>query len=178
MPTTLPLKYVYQFIEPGPVVLLVTALPGAKPNIMAMSWHMMVEFEPPLIACIVSSSNYSFAALHETGECVLAIPDAKLAEQVTGIGNCSGRTIDKFTEFRLTPLPGQHVMPPLVSECFVNLECRVVEIRFVNKYNMFILECIKGWAIPDKITVKTIHHHGFGTFTVDGETIHTASKMP
>ena len=30
---------------------------------MTMSWHMMVEFEPPLVACVVSSANYSFAAL-------------------------------------------------------------------------------------------------------------------
>ena len=48
----LPLAKVYQTIEPGPVVLLATA-EGGRANVMAMSWHMMVDFEPPLIACIV-----------------------------------------------------------------------------------------------------------------------------
>ena len=57
----LPLSKVYQLLEPGPVVLLTTALKGHS-NVMAMSWHMMVEFEPPLVACVVSSANYSFAA--------------------------------------------------------------------------------------------------------------------
>jgi flavin reductase (DIM6/NTAB) family NADH-FMN oxidoreductase RutF len=33
---------------------------------MTLSWHMMVEFEPPLVACVVSSANYSFAALQAT----------------------------------------------------------------------------------------------------------------
>ena len=45
---------------------------------MTMSWHMMVEFEPPLVACVVSDSNYSFAALRDTGECVIAVPQRSL----------------------------------------------------------------------------------------------------
>ena len=61
----LPLSKVYQVLEPGPVVLLTTADKG-KPNVMAMSWHMMVDFEPPLVACIVSEANHSFAALTST----------------------------------------------------------------------------------------------------------------
>jgi flavin reductase (DIM6/NTAB) family NADH-FMN oxidoreductase RutF len=56
------LSKVYQLIEPGQVVLLTTADKG-KVNVMAMSWHMMVEFEPPLVACVVSNADYSFAAL-------------------------------------------------------------------------------------------------------------------
>src|SRR5512145_2756501 len=100
---TLPLSKVYQYIEPGPVVLLTTAGKG-RANVMTMSWHMMVEFEPPLIACVVSNANMSFAALRETRECVIAIPTLKLAEKVVEIGNCSGRKVDKFKAFGLTRL--------------------------------------------------------------------------
>src|ERR1035438_10729348 len=53
----LPLSKVYQLLEPGPVVLLTTASKG-RANVMTMSWHMMVEFEPPLVACVVSSADY------------------------------------------------------------------------------------------------------------------------
>ena len=66
----LALSKVYQLLEPGPVVLLTTAHKGHA-NVMAMSWHMMVEFEPPLVACVVSDANYSFAALRATKECVM-----------------------------------------------------------------------------------------------------------
>jgi flavin reductase (DIM6/NTAB) family NADH-FMN oxidoreductase RutF len=47
----LPLSKVYRLLEPGPVVLLTTARNG-RANVMTMSWHMMVEFEPPLIAAL------------------------------------------------------------------------------------------------------------------------------
>jgi flavin reductase (DIM6/NTAB) family NADH-FMN oxidoreductase RutF len=173
----LPLSKVYQLLEPGPVVLLTTARKG-RANVMTMSWHMMVEFEPPLVACVVSNADLSFAALRATGECVLAIPAVELAPKVVEIGNCSGRDVDKFQKFGLTPKPAMRVAAPLVAECFANLECRVAETRLVNKYNLFILEVLKAWTDPAQKHPRTIHHHGYGSFVVDGETIKLKSRMP
>ncbi|MCB9955880.1 MAG: flavin reductase family protein [Parvularculaceae bacterium] len=173
----LPLSEVYQLIEPGPVVLLATARAG-RANVMTMSWHMMMEFTPPLIGCVVSNGDYSFNALRETKECVIAIPGVELAETVVGVGNCSGRDVDKFERFGLTAKPAQEVKAPLIAECFANLECKVVDTRLVNKYCFFVLEVVKAWRKPSRSAPKTIHHHGFGKFVVDGETLKIKSKMP
>ncbi len=172
----LPLSKVYRLLEPGPVVLLTTAHKG-RANVMTMSWHMMVEFEPPLIACVVSSANHSFAALRATKECVIAVPELKLASKVVKVGNCSGRDVEKFGKFGLTPVPAKRVAPPLVAECFANLECKVVNTRLVNEYNLFILEVLKAWTDPAQENPKTIHHHGYGTFAVDGKMIKLKSMM-
>lgn len=172
----LPLSKVYQLLEPGPVVLLTTTRKG-QANIMTMSWHMMVEFEPPLIACVVSNGDYSFAALRTTKECVIAIPALELAREVVEIGNCSGQDVQKFEKFGLTPKPALRVASPLVGECFANLECKVVDTRLVNKYNLFILEVVKAWTDSAQRNPKTIHHHGYGKFVVDGETIKLKSRM-
>ena len=91
----LPLGQVYRLLEPGPVVLVTTAHRGAT-DIMTMSWHMMVEFEPPLVGCVISGRNHSFELLRRSRECVINIPAAELAAQVVGIGNCSGRTVVSF----------------------------------------------------------------------------------
>src|ERR1039457_1257936 len=171
------LSKVYQLLEPGPVVLLTTSHKGQH-NIMAMSWHMMVEFEPPLVACVVSSADYSFAALRTTKECVIAIPALELASKVVEVGNCSGRDVEKFERFCLTPVPAQRVAPPLVAECFANLECKVADTRLVKKYNLFILEVVKAWINPAQQAAKTIHHRGFGRFVVDGKTITLKSRKP
>ncbi|MBN8916040.1 MAG: flavin reductase family protein [Rhizobiales bacterium] len=173
----LPLAEVYKLIEPGPVVLLTTAARG-RANVMAMSWHMMVEFTPPLIACIVSSADFSFRALRTTKECVIAIPAVALAEKVVAVGNCSREEVDKFSTVGLTPVPGALVQAPLVAECFANLECRVVETRLVNRFNLFVLEVVKAWRDPAQKAPRTIHHRGYGTFSVDGEELKIASRMP
>jgi flavin reductase (DIM6/NTAB) family NADH-FMN oxidoreductase RutF len=171
-----PLSKVYQLLEPGPVVLLTTARKG-RPNVMTMSWHMMVEFEPPLVACIVSSADYSFAALRATRECVISIPARKLAQKAVQVGNSSGRDVNKFEAYGLTPAPAKRVKPPLVAECFANLECKVVDTRLVDTYNLFILEVLTAWKDPAQMNPKTIHHCGYGTFVVDGKTIKLKSKM-
>lgn len=172
----LALAKVYQLLEPGPVVLLTTARKGIA-NVMTMSWHMMMEFEPPLVGCIVSSANHSFGALRGSGECVIAVPARKLAAQVVKVGNASGRDLDKFEAFGLTPLPAERVAPPLIRECFANLECRVADRRLVRAYNLFVLEVVKAWTDPAQKRPKTIHHRGYGKFVVDGPVITLKSKM-
>jgi flavin reductase (DIM6/NTAB) family NADH-FMN oxidoreductase RutF len=175
MPRSVPLTRVYQLLEPGPVVLLTTSWRG-RDNVMAMSWHMMMEFEPPLVGCIVSGRHLSFETLRRTRECVLAIPEAHLGRQVAGIGNCSGRTTDKFAAFGLTPLPARHVAAPLVAECFANLECRIADTRWVDRYNMFVLEVVHAWREPGVRAPRTLHHEGYGRFAVAGERIRLASR--
>jgi flavin reductase (DIM6/NTAB) family NADH-FMN oxidoreductase RutF len=96
----------------------------------------------------------------------------------TGIGNCSGRDVDKFERFRLTPVPAENVAASLVAECFANLECKVVDTRLVRKFNLFVLEVIKAWTDPAQEHPKTIHHHGYGRFCVDGEIIRLNSRKP
>jgi flavin reductase (DIM6/NTAB) family NADH-FMN oxidoreductase RutF len=173
----LSLDKVYQLLEPGPVVLLTTSYKG-RANVMTMSWHTMVEFVPPLIACVVSNADYSYQALRASKECVIAIPALELAAKVVGVGNCSGREVDKFKRFGLTALPAEHVKAPLVAECFANLECRVVNTRLVNEFNLYVLEVVKAWRDPAQKNAKAIHHHGNGRFAADGEIFKLKSRMP
>ena len=173
---SLPLSRVYQLLEPGPVVLL-TTVDEKRPNVMTMSWHMMIDFEPPLVACVVSDRDYTFDILGKTRECVINIPTVELGRQVTGCGNTSGRNIDKFRKFSLTKSAASQVRAPLIDECFANLECRVVDTGMVKKYNIFILEVIKAWIDRSKKNPQTIHHRGKGNFMVAGRTIKLPSKM-
>lgn len=176
MKTSLALSRVYRLLEPGPVVLLTTARRG-RANVMAMSWHTMIEFEPPLVGCVVSERNHSFRALKATGECVLNIPTVEIAAQTVKCGNVSGRKVDKFQAFGLTPFPASVVRAPLIQECYASLECRVVDGRMAKRYNLFILEVVKAWIDRAQKRPRTIHHLGKGDFMVAGPTIRVPSRM-
>ena len=171
---TYPLSKTFQLLEPGPVVWVTTAHKG-RANIMTMSWQTMMEFTPPLIACVISPGAFSFAALRATRECVIAIPTVDLASKVVDIGNCSGRDLDKFETFRLTPVAGRKVKAPLVAECVANIECRVQE--YISRYSLFVLEAVKAWSDPERKERRTIHHNGDGTFQVDGRTLDLKERM-
>lgn len=171
-----PLSKVYGLLEPGPVVLVTTARDG-RSNIMAMSWHMMLEFEPPLVGCVICNANYSFDLLERTGECGINISSVEIADKVVGCGNTSGLKIDKFEKFGLTPRTAQRIEAPLIEECFANLECIVVDTCMVVKYGLFVLEVIKAWVDPAVKDPRTIHHLGKGRFMFAGEMVNLKSKM-
>ena len=171
-----PLSKVYGLLEPGPTLLLTTSHRD-RANVMTLSWHTMLEFEPPLVGCVVSERNFSFAALRRTRHCVLNIPTVELAAQVVGCGNTSGREVDKFKAFGLTPVPAARVESPLIAECHASLECRVADTRLVNRYNFFVLEVLKAWVDPARKDPATLHHRGYGAFMVAGGTIRLPSMM-
>jgi flavin reductase (DIM6/NTAB) family NADH-FMN oxidoreductase RutF len=171
-----PLSRVYGLLETGPVVLITTASKG-RTDVMTQSWHMMMEFEPPLLAAIISGRNYSFELLRASRECVINIPTLELAKAVVGCGNTSGQTTDKFKTFGLTPAPAACVAAPLIEECYASIECRVADTRMVNKYNLFVFEAVKAWLDPAQKNPRTLHHRGNGAFMIAGETVKLPSKM-
>jgi len=172
----LPLSKAYGLLETGPVTLITTAHKG-RTDIMSQSWHTMMEFEPPLVGCVVSANDYSFELLRASRECVISIPTVELAKQVVKIGNSCGREVDKFAEYKLTAVSGELVKAPLIDECYASLECRIADGGWVNKYNFFVLEVVKAWVDPTRKDPRTLHHRGNGAFMVAGETIKLRSAM-
>lgn len=174
--TSLNLSEVYRLIEPGPVVL-VSTMNDTKANIMTMSWHMMVDFEPPILACVISNRDFTFDIVSKTKELVINIPTIELAEKVVACGNTSGRNIDKFKKFGLTASKATYVQAPLITECYANLECKLIDTKMSETYNIFICEVMKAWIDSARTNSRTLHHCGNGRFVVDGEIIQLASHM-
>src|SRR4051794_15776806 len=96
-----PVSHIRKHLEPGPIVLVSSKF-GKKDNIMTMGWHMVMDFTPSLISCIISSSNHSYELIRNSGECVINIPTAELIETVINIETTSGKELDKFAKFGLT----------------------------------------------------------------------------
>ncbi len=166
----------YRILESGPIVMVCTH-DGARPNIMTMGFHMMVQHAPPLIACVIGPWDHSFAALRETGQCVLAVPGADLARTVVDVGNCSGAEVDKFERFGLATAEPAKLSAPLLSDCLYNIECIVHDDTLVDKYQLFVLEAIAAWCNDVRKERRCLHHHGDGTFTADGERFDLRDRM-
>jgi flavin reductase (DIM6/NTAB) family NADH-FMN oxidoreductase RutF len=169
-----PLKDVYGLLETGPVILISTSW-KKRESIMAQSWHTMIEFEPPIVACVISSLNYSHELLDKSGECAINIPTLEIGEKAAACGNASGREIDKFEAFSLTRGQAEKLSAPLVMECYANLECKVVDR--MRKYELFFIEVVKAHVDISVHDPKTLHHRGYGDFMVAGETLRLKSEM-
>ncbi|MGX5817876.1 flavin reductase family protein [Chitinophaga lutea] len=162
-----PVAGIRRFLEPGPIVLVSTHWKG-KHNIMTMGWHTVMEFSPSLIGCMITAANHSYGMLEKSGECVINIPEIHLIDEVIGIGNTRGTRVDKFRKFGLTPEPGEVVDAPVIKECYANFECKVADRRMLDKYNFFILECVKAHVPARPKFPKTLHYRGEGIFMLSG----------
>jgi len=163
----LPVSNVRRFLEPGPIVL-VSSAHKSDANIMTMGWHMIMEFQPSLFGCIISSANHSFEMIRASKQCVINIPTEDIAAKVVKIGNSSGRDIDKFAEFGLTAKPATHVRAPLIDECYANFECKLVDSSLIRKYSLFVFEVVKAHVATSPKYPKTIHYRGDGEFMISG----------
>lgn len=170
---SLPLNKVFTLIEPGPVIF-VTTYDGHKDNVMTISWTMVLDFAADF-AITTGPWNYSYAALEESRECVIAIPTVDLLDTVVGVGTCSGADTDKFTKFNLTRLKAKHVRAPIIKDCLANIECKVVDI--VTRHNIVVLEGIAAYFDSARVEKKTVHAVGDGTFIVDGSKINRRKMM-
>lgn len=174
----MPLNKAFTLIEPGPVVL-VTTNDGQRDNIMTLSWTMVMDFTSRF-AITTGPWNYSYQALCEFKECVIAIPTLDLIDQTVGIGTCSGTDTDKFAKFGLTAIRAKHIAAPLIRECLANIECRVVDI--VERHNIVVLQGLAAYLDDECEERRTLHAVGDGTFIADGDKLDRremmASKLP
>jgi flavin reductase (DIM6/NTAB) family NADH-FMN oxidoreductase RutF len=168
-----PLNKAFTFLEPGPVIL-VSTMGRDKPNIMTLSWTMVLDFTPRF-AFMTGPWNYSCKALLKTRECVIAIPTVEMAKIVVSIGSCSGVDVNKFEKFKLTPLEAEYVKAPLIKECYANIECRVVD--YVKKHGIFVLDAAAVWVNERHKERRFFHAIGDGRFIVDGKKINHRKIM-
>lgn len=172
-----PLTEIRRYLEPGPIVL-VSSCHAGRTDIMAMGWHMMLDFSPALFACYIWEQNFSFGLLRRSRECVVNLPTADMVDAVVGIGNCSGGDgIDKFAEFGLSAEPAQHVDAPLIAECHANFECKLVDDSQVDRYGLFVWEVMKAHVAVSPTHPETLHYRGQGEFMVSGRHLSRRSRF-
>lgn len=172
----LPVSQIRRYLEPGPIVLVTSALGKAR-NIMTLGWHTVMEFTPSLVGCVIAAGNHSFGLVRRSGECVINLPTTALLDQVVGIGNSSGAEIDKFAAFTLTPEKAQRVRAPLIRECYASFECKLVDGTLIDKYNFFIFEIVKAHVASSPRHPKTLHYTGDGVFMVAGKIVSRRAKF-
>lgn len=128
----------YRPIYPTPAGLITSVAADGKPNIITLGEVFNLSIRRPVIVGIaIAKPRYSHELIRTSGEFVVNLPTSRILEKVDRCGSVSGRQVDKFAAFGLTPLPAQVVKPPLIAECPVNIECKVIGIEEIGDHDLF-----------------------------------------
>jgi flavin reductase (DIM6/NTAB) family NADH-FMN oxidoreductase RutF len=168
--TDFPVEKVRRYLEPGPIVL-VSSRANGRTNVMTLGWHLVLEFTPSLVGCVISKASFTHRLVRDSGECVINLPTTALADTAVRIGNTSGADVDKFERFGLTPVPADKVDAPLIAECHASFECRLHDDALVDRYDFFVLEVVKAHVARRPARPETLHYTGDGVFMVAGRTL-------
>jgi flavin reductase (DIM6/NTAB) family NADH-FMN oxidoreductase RutF len=105
---------------------------GGKPNLMTIGWGTIgAVWGMPIWIVLVRPSRHTFGLIERSGCFTVNVPPASLAAACDLCGTRSGRDVDKFKTFGLTPEQGLRVAAPTVAECPIVYECRTVHTNDV-----------------------------------------------
>lgn len=133
----------WKSVFPSFPVALVTCSSGGKDNIITIGLVHVFSFKPPIIGIGVAPSRHSHGMLKTSREFVINLPSAAQVKEAMACGSKSGRDTDKFAAAGLTREKAAAVSAPLVRECPVSIECRVVKEVEVGDHEWFMGEVLK-----------------------------------
>ena len=131
------------FFIPMPVVLVGTQVKG-KDNFMAVGWCARVNANPPMIACGIGNHHYTPQGIAESRTFSVNIPSSALLEKTDYCGLVSGEKVDKSKVFNV--FYGSLKTAPMIRECPVTLECRLVQVIPLPTNSLYIGEIAGVYA--------------------------------
>jgi flavin reductase (DIM6/NTAB) family NADH-FMN oxidoreductase RutF len=150
-------------VYPTPAGLVTCVDEDGRPNIITLGEIFNISIQNPVILGIaIRKATYTHGLISRTREYVVNLPTASIIDKVWYCGSVTGREVDKFKESGLTPLPATVIRPPLIAECPVNVECKVLDILVVGDHDLFLGEAVaqhvdedvldeRGKIIPGKL---------------------------
>ncbi len=129
-------------LAPLPSALVSCASRDGKANIITIAWMGVVNSDPPMISISIRPAPLSHALIKETGEFVANIPTADMVEVADACGMVSGREVQKFERFGLTPQKGTLEFAPYIVECPLNVECCVKQVINLGSHDLFLAEVV------------------------------------
>ncbi len=130
-------------LYPLPAVMASVGDKAGNTNIITIAWTGTVCSDPAMLYISVRPERYSHHMIMETGEFVVNLTTEALVKATDYCGVRSGKEVDKWKETGLTPGKAEKLdYAPIIEECPVNLECKVVEVKQLGSHDMFLAEVV------------------------------------
>ena len=134
-------------LNPLPVAL-VGALVDGKPNFLVIGYIAPFNFGKHIFFSLYKK-RYTRIGIHENMTFSVNIPNQSLMEKVNICGSKSGRNYDKSSLFEV--FYGEVGTAPMISDCPLNMECRVAEILDYDPNEGIIGEVVTSYVNRDTL---------------------------
>ncbi len=137
-----------RWMYPRPT-LLVGANINDKANFMAVGGGGVADAEPPMIGVPIRHHQYTLKGIYQNLTFSINIPSADLVKETDYCGIVSGSKVDKVKACKFKVFYGELQNAPLIEQCPINLECKVVHILNLGTH-AFVIGEVKGTFISEE----------------------------
>ena len=139
------------------VLLTCCSVDRSIDGIITVSWATPISHDPFLLMVSVGNAlksgkmsyRFCYQLINETKEFGFNIPGKHLIESVAKVGSTHSNKVDKFTQAGLTRMDAKKIHAPLIAECFLNMECRVIEQLVTGDQTVFVAEPVAAYMDED-----------------------------
>ena len=128
-------------LAPVPPVM-VTCGDMEKSNIITVGWTGIINTHPPRVSIAVRPTRHSYQIIKDSGEFIIHLTPASLIRECDYCGIYTGAKVDKFAKTGLHKVPASVVACPIIEECPLALECRVIDILPQGTHDLFLAEVV------------------------------------
>lgn len=169
------------FLYPYPVTILGADVNG-KANFMTLGFVGIVNMNPSMIALGSAKFHYTTQGILENQTFSINIPSKDDLKLTDYIGLVSGKDIDKSVFFDV--FYGQLGTAPMIGECPLNMECKVLKILDLGGTDTIIIgeiietycdsDCLRGGKPdlkkidPAVFSMYANEYYGIGDFLGKG----------
>ena len=130
-------------IDPQPLIypmpaVLVGANVAGKPNFMTAAWCGVACSDPPMISVAIRPARYTYQGIRENLTFSINIASIGLANEADYCGMRRGSEVDKVKICGFGIFYGKTETAPLIDQCPVNLDCRVVHILDLGSHALIV----------------------------------------
>lgn len=132
----------HTIIYPTPVFLIAAYDESSKANLMTASWCGICNSQPPSVAISLRKATYTHGCIMARKAFTVNVPSEDQLAIADYVGIASGRTVDKFAETGWTPVRSEKVDAPVIQECPLSLECRLLHVFELGLHTHFVGEIV------------------------------------
>jgi flavin reductase (DIM6/NTAB) family NADH-FMN oxidoreductase RutF len=135
-----------------------------KSNFMTAAWCGIANSNPPMLSVALQHHRHTLKGIRQNNTFSVNVPSEDLVKETDYCGIVSGSKDDKTATCKFTVFYGKLETAPLIEECPVNLECKVMHILNLGSHALVIglieethvsAECMTDGE-PDARKVKPI----------------------
>jgi flavin reductase (DIM6/NTAB) family NADH-FMN oxidoreductase RutF len=128
---------------PMPVSLVGAHVDG-RPNFLAVAWFTMAGYKPPRIAITLGKGHFTNPGIKANKAFSVCLPSEDMVAATDYCGIVSGKKTDKSELFDL--FYGELKTAPMIRDCPLNMECRLVEVIESGLNEIFLGDIIGSYT--------------------------------